>query len=263
MMETGHVRQTATKLIPTRIPEKIEAFQAFAQMAGGSPARLSAILFNPKNLVLAKNLNGLEELEIPGADSEEKQLAEIRQMLAEPPIPNQQSIQQFAIQTAAATVQNQPAPQPPPKEALLQPSVPIDVDFDDHQAELTACTDWINSPTGQQAKRDNPDGFMNVRLHALAHKMQAGKDSQAAMQQQLQPQLLLEQAKHSGQSKSPAESINFKDVLGPSGRIQIGAQAGLDLRADSEAANLAGDTMGENTPPPKPTQKKPASAPVN
>lgn len=240
---------------PVTHSEKQEAYQAFVQLAGASPEG-QAIIFRPKNLVLAKDLNGLEELDIPGADSEEKQLAEVRQLLAEPPVPNQQTIQQFQMQTAAAMLAGQPPPPQPPKEALLIPSVPIDVDFDDHQAELSACTDWINSPTGQQAKRDNPDGFMNVRLHALAHKQQVTQAQQAAQAEAMKPQLLLEQAKHSGQQKSPAESIAFKD-LGPSGKIQVGAQAGLDLRADS-AAELAGDTMGENTPPAKPAPAKPA-----
>jgi hypothetical protein len=235
---------------PVTHSEKQEAYQAFVTMAGQSPEGQS-LIFRPKNLVLAKDLNGLEELDIPGADSEEKQLAEIRQLLMEPPIPNQQSIQQLAIQTAQAGVQGQPPPPQPPKEALLMPSVPIDVDFDDHAAELSACTDWINSPTGQQAKRDNADGFMNVRLHALAHKEQVTQAQQQAQQQAMVPQLMLEKAKHSGQEKSPAESINFKD-LGPSGKIQVGQQAGLDLRADS-AAELAGDTM--EPAPPKPAPK--------
>lgn len=240
---------------PVTHSEKQEAYQQFVTFAAASPQG-QEIIFRPKNLVLAKDLNGLEELDIPGADSEEKQLAEIRQMLAEPPIPNQQTIQQFAIQTATATVQGQPPPPPPPKEALLIPSVPIDVEFDDHQAELSACTDWINSPTGQQAKRDNADGFMNVRLHALSHKQQVQQAQEAAMQQALKPELLKEQAKHSGQETKPSESIAFKD-LGPSGKIQVGDQAGLDLRADS-AAELAGDTMGENNPPPKPAPTKPS-----
>lgn len=243
---------------PNTHSEKQQAYAAFVQMAGASPQG-QEIIFNPKNLVLAKNLNGLEELEIPGADAEEKQMGETRQMLAEPPIPNMEAIKAYKLAVAAAMLQGQPPPPEPPKEALLLPSIPLGR-FDDDAAELKTLVDWINSPSGQQAKRDNPEGYLNNELHAMAHQARDNENKQAAAQQALQPQLILEQAKHSGQAKSPSESINFKD-LGPSGQVQVGAQAGLDLRADS-AAQVAGDTMNENQPPPKPNGAKPAKPPA-
>jgi hypothetical protein len=53
----------------------------------------------------------------------------------------------------------------------------------------------------------------------------------------------------SPQKKDPTETINFKD-LGPHGRQQLGAQAGLDLTADSEMD--AADRLKEHLQPPAP-----------
>jgi hypothetical protein len=231
---------------PETHSEKRATYQAFATQIAQTPQG-QALINDPKNLILSKNLLGLgDDLEIPGADSGEKQMSEIKELLATPPIPNLQARMLYMTQVSVAQQQRQPVPPKPPLDQLFNPSVPIDAEFDDHQAELTYGTDWINSPEGQEAKRSNPEGFMNVRLHLLLHKAQLTQAQQQAQQQQIQLQLLMEKAKHSGQAKSPGESINFKD-LGPSGQIQLGAQAGLDLRADA-AASMAADQMGETQP---------------
>jgi hypothetical protein len=243
---------------PNTHSERQQAFQQFAQMAGQTPEG-QAIIFDPKNLELAKDLIGLQDLEIPGADSAEKQMAEIKQLMAEVPIPNQQAMMQFKMAVfQAASMGQQPPPQPPP-EAFLLPSVEIDPDFDLHDVEYATGKDWVNSPQGQQAKRENPEGFMNVKLHLKMHNQALQQAQQAQMQQQIQMLSASEQAKQAAKPKpTPSESIQFKD-LGPSGRMQVGAQAGLDLHADV-AAELAGEAMGEGDtsqqkPQPKPTSK--------
>lgn len=234
---------------PNTHAERQQAYQNFAAMAGRTPQGLQ-LLFEPKNLVLGKEMWGLPDLEIPGADSEEKQLNEISELLAETPIPNLQAKQAYQVAVLTAQAQGQqPSPPPNPMD-LLSPSVEIDQQFDDHAAEFAACKDWINSPVGQQAKRQNPEGFLNVRLHALQHQKMMQQAQQAQIQQAMIPQLLLEKAKHSGQQKTPAESINFKD-LGPSGKLQVGAQAGLDLHADV-AAEMTEEQMGGMPEKPQP-----------
>jgi hypothetical protein len=169
---------------PNTHSEKRQAFKEFALLAGTTPQG-QAMLFNPKNLVLIRDLNGLSDLEIPGADSEEKQMAEIKQLLAEVPIPNMETRQKLAVMTIAATAQGQPAPPKPPVEEMYQSSVQLGR-FDDDDNELQTCIDWINSPQGQQAKRDNPDGYMNVELHAVLHEQRRDQKKQAAMAQQVQ-----------------------------------------------------------------------------
>lgn len=254
---------------PNTHAEKQAAMQQLAQMINANPqSPLSlAITGSPKNIVTLKSSIGVSELEFAAADSEEKQLAEIQQMLDEPPIPNTQAIQafqqgmmQWKVAATLAQAQGQPPPpQPPPltPEQEFVTSMPIDAKFDDNPTEFKAGKDWLNTSEGQNQKRTNPKGVLNVRLHLLSHGQAAQGDAQQAMQTSLQPQLLLEKAKHSGQEKSPSESINFKD-LGPQGKLQVAAQAGIDIHADV-ASELAGDAIGEGSPSSH-QAKPPASA---
>lgn len=228
---------------PNTHAERREAVQELMSEIPQIPA-LGVVFASPKNLAILKDLNGLQDFEIPGAASYEKQMNEIRQLLAEPPIPNEQAKQAYMQAALIAKASGQPIPPPPPPEAFLQSSVRIQKrDLD--QFELQACIDWLNDPEGQQARRDNPDGFMNVELHADEHEARLNKTTQEKAKQALMPQLALEQAKHAP-PKSPSESINFKD-LGPSGQLQLGKQAGLDLSADA-AATVTEDTLGGGPP---------------
>lgn len=234
---------------PNTHAEKKEALQELLQLPFSAP-----LLSSPKNMALAKDTLGLQDLEIPGADSYEKQMSEIKELLEQVPIPKPGVMQQYKLAVVAANLQGQPPPPQPKPEAMLDPSIDIDPLFDDSTTEFGTCKDWMNSPEGQQAKRDNPDGFMNVRLHALLHKAQMDQEQQAAQQQQLQAFTAQEQAKELSKVPKPtkqvSESLSFKD-LGPSGKLQVGKQAGLDLTADV-AADLAEKHMGTATPPKKP-----------
>jgi hypothetical protein len=226
------------------------AYNTLVQAATAGNAAAAAILAEPKNAVVLKDILAIPGLVIPGADETEKQLAEIKQLLEETPIPNQQAQNILKVASVVAQVSGKPAPPKPPTQALFTPSVPIDADFDNHAVELKAGTDWVNSSAGQQAKADNPEGFMNVRLHLLLHGTEMEKQKQQTMTQAVQLEAGKAQAKASGEKpKQPSETIAFKD-LGPSGKLQVGKQAGLDLTADT-AADLAEDHM---TPPaPQPT----------
>lgn len=232
---------------PNTHSERKEALQEVLQLPFSAP-----LMASPKNMALAKDLLGLQDLEVPGADSDEKQMSEIKQLLEEPPIPNLEVMQQAKLAEQAAALSGQPAPPPPNAAQMLEPSVPIDPEVDDSQAEYTTCKDWLNSATGQQAKRDNPEGYLNVRLHMLAHKAQMQKDEQAKMQTQQQQFMMQEAAKHPPKPPKDASesiSINYKD-LGASGKIQAAAKAGIDVTAD-EAAGLAAGHMasGKQAPP--------------
>jgi len=138
---------------------------------GNTDPVMKAILASPENQMLAKRLIGLAELTIPDAASWEKQTAEIAFMLQEPPTPPQQQppiqvpnpLQPQTIETI------QPPPTPP------QSTVPIDPDYDNHMAEFLTVTLWVNGKKGQVAKVKNPAGFMNIRLHGLAHKAEIMK----------------------------------------------------------------------------------------
>lgn len=236
---------------PNTHSEKKEALVEVLNMPMGA-----TLMQLPKNLAFAKDVLGLQDLEIPGADSDEKQMGEIKQLLEEPPIPNVQVMMAYQQAVKAAIIMGQQPPPQPAPEQMYESSVPIDPEVDDSGAEYIVCKGWCNSATGQQAKRDNKEGYMNVRLHMLAHKAQNEKDQQQQMQQQAQLFQMQEAAKHPPKEpKTVSESISFKD-LGPSGQLQVGAQAGLDLRADVGAA-LAEKHMAAGKPPkntPQPVQ---------
>jgi hypothetical protein len=225
------------------------AYNTLVQAATAGNAAAAAILSEPKNAVVLKDILAIPGLVIPGADETEKQLAEIKQLLEETPIPNQQAMNVLKVASVIAFASGKPAPPKPPPQALFTPSVPIDADFDNHAVELKAGTDWVNSSAGQQAKADNPEGFMNVRLHLLLHKAEMEKQKQQTMTEAVQLEAGKAQAKASGEKpKQPSETIAFKD-LGPSGRLQVGKQAGLDLTADT-AADLAEEHMTPAAPQP-------------
>lgn len=145
----------------------------------GSPAAVAfmPILQHPDNLALAKDLIGLEDLVVPQQDSRDKQLEEIEQMLKEPPVPNVQALQMHAQITQMALQKTGQAPPPPDPNVAMQSSVEIDPIFDDHAAEFATLKEWVNSPDGQKAKQENPEGFQNVRLHGLAHFKQMAQQA--------------------------------------------------------------------------------------
>lgn len=226
------------------------AYNSLVQAATAGNMGAAAILAEPKNAIVLKDVLSIPGLVIPGADETEKQLGEIKQLMDEAPIPNIDAQAQFAIATIAAKLTGKPAPPAPPIQVMFRPSVGIDADFDNHVIEDKAGTDWINSPAGQQAKLEEPEGFMNVRLHLLMHRAEIDKQKQGALVQAVQVEGAKAAAKSKGDKpKDPSESINYKD-LGPSGRIQLAKRAGLDVVAD-EAANLADEHMPPDQEKPK------------
>lgn len=236
---------------PNTHAERREAIQELMSQIQALPA-LQQLFSSPKNLAIVKDLNGLTDLEVVGASSYEKQMSELQQLLQETPVPNIKAKQQYLAAAMAAKAAGKPIPPPPPPEAFLQSSVPIGK-YDRDEFELAALVDWFNEPEGIQAARDNPDGFMNAQLHADAHQARIDQKQAKAQQKALVAQAALEKMKHpAAPPKSPTESIAFKD-LGPSGRLQLAAQAGLDIHADV-SADVTEDTLGGGEPQPERTQ---------
>lgn len=141
---------------------------------GNADPQMHAILTNPKNQVMGKKLIGLD-IELPDADSWNKQMMEINFMLQTPPAPPQEQppvqVPNPAQPTTIETVQ--PPPTPP------QSTVPIDPDWDNHAAELQTVSIFLNSRKGQKLAKTDPQGIENIKLHGAAHK-------QALMMQQMQ-----------------------------------------------------------------------------
>lgn len=114
------------------------------EIMGMQSPELQEVLAAPENMKLVKDLIGLKDLDIPGENSRDKQYREITRLLQELPIPEGD-------------------------QGAMSSSVDIDI-FDDHAAELSIVTGWINSAEGQKSKEQNPMGFLNVRAHGLQHR---------------------------------------------------------------------------------------------
>jgi hypothetical protein len=142
-------------------PEVSEGFPAsWAQkrqalgelMAMDNPA-IQGTLFHPNNMNFMFDTIGLEDLKIPGKADRDKQLLEITLLVKGRPNPDG------------------------------SPTIPVDVDLDDHDIHGQACREWLISDAGTAARVDNPLGFQNVVIHMRAHAMMK---QQQMMQQQMQ-----------------------------------------------------------------------------
>ncbi|MBZ5645503.1 MAG: hypothetical protein LAO19_22340, partial [Acidobacteriia bacterium] len=129
------------------------------QLMASSDPLIQQALSDPANVGFVKSLLGLSDLVVPGEDSRNKQLREIDLLLHGAPVEAQ-----VAGGRGQVVGEN-----PQPTTYNLQPSVPIDLLFDNHVVELEECRRWANSDAGQVAHLENPAGFANVRAHAEAH----------------------------------------------------------------------------------------------
>jgi hypothetical protein len=135
---------------------------------------------------------------VPGEDSRNKQLREIDQLLAGAPLAvhapqvgqasaclgldgdgNAANSASISADSSGALNSNVAARDfdrkaDRLKPVLLEPSVPVDLLFDNHVVELEECRRWANSDAGQMARIENPAGFANVKAHAEAHLRAVG-----------------------------------------------------------------------------------------
>jgi hypothetical protein len=167
------------------------------QLMASSDPLIQQALADPSNIGFVKSLLGLSDLVVPGEDSRNKQLREIDLLLAGAPIaapmpsrailsearlPDGQAKNpsEFFLSDAGSHQRDSSGTNRPQNDnprdtgtvdggAIVQPSVPIDLLFDNHVVELEECRRWANSDAGQIARIENPAGFANVRAHAEAH----------------------------------------------------------------------------------------------
>jgi hypothetical protein len=165
------------------------------QLMASSDPMIQQALADPSNIGFVKSLLGLSDLVVPGEDSRNKQLREIDLLLVGQALSlsgvDQRNPTTNANQGALAGNDGKPTGYKP---VLLEPSVPIDLLFDNHVVELEECRRWANSDAGQIARIENPAGFANVRAHAEAHLRAIGlaslsQPSAAVTAEQPEPRL--------------------------------------------------------------------------
>jgi hypothetical protein len=145
----GRVRvyPEADENFPVSWTQQRQSFFQLLQLMGNDPAFQQAMR-DPENMAVLKRLVGLDDLALPGDEARVKQFREIERLLLEPP-------QVFTDSLTGAL--------------RVEPSIRPDIFADDHAAELATCRRWMSSDDGQRAKLANPQGFANVRAHAMAH----------------------------------------------------------------------------------------------
>lgn len=156
-------------------PEADESFpesfsqkkQALVQLLESGSPLVEAAIQSPTALRNVWKLLGIRDVKLPGEEARQKQYREIQELLLGAPVLAPPTIDPM---TGAMV------PSPP------QPTVPIDPDFDDHQAHWDSGREWVEGAPGQDAKANNPGGYENVRAHLLQHKAIL---DQIAMQEQM------------------------------------------------------------------------------
>lgn len=114
---------------------------------------ISSWLMHPQNSSLAAKAMGIP-LYIPGADSRDKQMGEIAELLQSPPL------------------------------GIGMPTIPINAMTDNHNIEAETLLVFLNSPTGQAHKRINPAGIANCEAHYMLHIAEIAKAQQSQMNEE-------------------------------------------------------------------------------
>ncbi len=180
--DSGFPDSTAAKRATLmNVVQLVAQFPPAAQQFFAAPANWKELL----------KLFGISEMVIPEAESHDKQVEEIEELLNGVPIaPTPDEVQQAAmvhdqesqVAQQASLVTGMPAPPPQPfdPESLMRSSVPINPwDFDEW--EMQACDDYLNSDACRielKVGRANPEtgqlepnirGVQNVWLHRQEH----------------------------------------------------------------------------------------------
>jgi hypothetical protein len=159
---------------PESTAAKRATFTEIITLVGPTPIGMQMMQV-PKNMKAFLTLNGFPEIVIPEAESYDKQMFEIKQLLKTSPIPPDPKMQdQAMVDHAAAAVKlhQSGAPDaeiPPPPMLPPESTVPVN-EWDFHQWEAAACQDWLNSQDcRRQQAQGNQAGVQNVVLHWKAH----------------------------------------------------------------------------------------------
>lgn len=204
---------------PDSTAAKRATMMTLVQMASQFPPAAQQLFSAPKNWKEILTLMGFPELVIPEAESSDKQIEEIEELLNGVPIePTPEEVEeaqaahdaQAQMAQQAAMTTGMPGPVPPPFDpaSLIRSSVPVKPwDFD--QWEMAACDDYLNSDAARrelQVGRMNPAtgqmepnvrGIQNVWLHRQEHA------KASAMKAPPMPPVPIVAPKGGGAAKSP------------------------------------------------------------
>lgn len=177
---------------PETWTQRQSRFQQIMAEGQNNPA-MQRMLALPKNMKIAKDAMGFTDLDVPEADSVDKQLGEFEILLKTGPQPNpaisqaQEQLTQHAQEAEQEGAQamrqfEQLLPQATAAlKALPQQvsTIPVMQDAsEDHATEAQVCMEWLISPEGRKYKRGTEEeraAWANVHLHWTEHNTMAQK----------------------------------------------------------------------------------------
>jgi hypothetical protein len=210
---------------------------------------LAEALYNAANISFVQRSQGMTELYIPQVASLEKQEGEIEVLLKNKPVPNPKIVQaeQLIAQLKSSPlvdqtqlVQAETELQQLTQTKPLVTSIPIDADTEDNGTEAFTCWKYLNSPEGRAAKKNNNEGYTNVKLHFMDHRDAAQANA----------------AGGGAAGKPPSVSISYKDAAAndPSAGSQILQKAGIQSKPVAQLPARAPGPAGPQVPPGAPIQ---------
>jgi len=144
---------------PTSPADIRQILFGFFNLAPDNPYNIAVTM--PENMDLVKGYLAPPGLKLPGEVQQDKQYREIEELLRGQP--QQEPVVDPMTGAPAVDQMGQVVLGPP------QPSVPVDMVYDDHQVEFKTVQMWMWTPEAQEIRKVNPGGFQNVWLHGQAH----------------------------------------------------------------------------------------------
>lgn len=170
--------------------QRSSRFQQLITEGAGNPW-IGKLLSLPKNMKIAKDATGFTDLDVPEAESVDKQLGEFEILLKTGPVENpaiaqaKEQLTQHAQQAEQAGHTQQFEQMLPEAEKAISSLPPqastVEVMQDaseDHSTEAQTCMEWLISAEGRKFKRGTPEeqaAWANVHLHWQEHTDMAQK----------------------------------------------------------------------------------------
>lgn len=136
--KVGHIEPETNGQLPQSWSQKKDFLMSLIQLKDPT---IGSILMHPNNSNLIKNITGMPEFYIPGENDRDKQYTEYYLLSQGQPISD------------------------------TEPSIPIDIDVDDHEIHMLVLKNILVSTVGIQLYQTNPAGYQNNILHYRMHEL--------------------------------------------------------------------------------------------
>ena len=136
--KVGHVEPELSGSLPLSWSQKKDFIM---QLANLQDDRIGSILFHPNNAELIKRVTGMQDMYIPGEYDRNKQYQEYYELSVAAPI------------------------------SETEPSIPVDIDVDDHMVHMQVMKNILVSNMGINLYKTNPQGYQNCVIHYRQHQL--------------------------------------------------------------------------------------------